>query len=79
MLRYVNGAPISVDFNTMLEIANILEIGGTYRINKAFGGIAGIKISKLLKVGYAYEINFKNELAKAKNTNEFFLQFKIKN
>ncbi|BDU27706.1 type IX secretion system membrane protein PorP/SprF [Flavobacterium sp. GSB-24] len=77
MLRYVNGAPVSVDLNTMLEIDNIFEIGGTYRINNACAGIATIKISKLLKVGYAYEINFKNELAKARNTNEFFLQFKI--
>jgi type IX secretion system PorP/SprF family membrane protein len=79
MLRYVNGAPISLDFNTVLEITNIFEIGGTYRIDKAFAGIAGVKINKLLKFGYAYEINFNNELAKARNTNEFFIQFKILN
>lgn len=77
ILRYVNGAPVSADFNTMLDIDNILEIGGSYRTNNSFAGIAGIKISKLLKVGYAYEINSKKELAKAGNTNEFFLQFKI--
>ncbi|MFB3388003.1 type IX secretion system membrane protein PorP/SprF [Flavobacterium sp. LAR06] len=71
------GAPISVDFNTMLEIDNIFEIGGTYRIDNACAGIAGITIFKLLKVVYAFEANFKDELAKARNTNEFFLQFKI--
>lgn len=77
MIRYANGAPVTADFNTMLEMDNIVEIGGMYRINNACAAIAGITISKLLKVGYAYEINFKNELAKAGNTNEFFLQFKI--
>jgi len=79
LLRYVNGAPLSADLNTLLEIDNILEIGATYRIDNTCAGIAGIKISKLLKIGYAYEVNFKNELAQAANTNEFFLQFKIQN
>lgn len=77
MLRYVNGAPVSIDLNTMLEIDNLIEIGATYRFDKACAGIAGITISKHLMVGYAYEINFINELAKARNTNEFYLRFKI--
>lgn len=77
ILRYVNGAPVTVDLNTMLQIDNLIEIGGTYRFNKAYAGIAGITISKLLMVGYAYEMSYESNLASAKNTNEFFLRFKI--
>jgi type IX secretion system PorP/SprF family membrane protein len=77
MLRYVNGAPVSLDVNAMLEIDEFIEIGGMYRINKAYGAIAGLTISKLLTVGYAYEISTETQLASAKNTNEFFLRFKF--
>lgn len=77
MARYVKGVPVSVDINTMLEIDEFFEIGGTYRIDKAFAGIAGLTISKLLTVGYAYEVSTRREMASAGNTNEFFLRFKI--
>ncbi len=49
----------------------IIDIGGTYRVNNAYAGIAGVKISKLLKVGYAYEINFKNEFGRLKIQTNF--------
>lgn len=77
MLRYVNGAPISLDVNAMLQIDEFLEIGGMYRIDKAYGAIGGVTISKLLTVGYAYEISTQKQLASVKNTNEFFLRFKF--
>lgn len=77
MTRYVSGAPLSLDINTMLQIDEFLEIGGTYRIDKAFAGIAGLTISKLLTIGYAYEVSTRREMASAGNTNEFFLRFKI--
>lgn len=77
MLRYVNGAPLSFDLNTMLEIDKFFEIGFTYRFEKVYAGVASLTISKLLMVGYAYEINSSSVLASAKNTNEFFLRFKF--
>lgn len=77
MMRYVNGAPLSVDLNLMLQIEEFLEIGASYRINNAYAGIAGITISRLLTVGYAYETNTNETMASAKNSNEFFLRFKF--
>lgn len=77
MLRYVNGAPLSFDLNTMLEIDNFFEIGFTYRFDKVYAGVTSLTISKLLMVGYAYEINSSSVLASTKNTNEFFLRFKF--
>jgi type IX secretion system PorP/SprF family membrane protein len=77
LLRYVNGAPISVDFNAMLQIQKNFEIGATYRTDKAFAGLVDFTISKRMMIGYAYEVSTRVELASARNTNEFFVRFKF--
>lgn len=75
LARYVSGAPISVDFNTMLSFDNNFEIGASYRTDGAFAGLVNFSIKKRLLLGYAYEISTRSELASAKNTNEFLLRF----
>lgn len=75
MGRYVSGAPVSVDFNTMLSFDNNFEFGGSYRTDGAFAGLINFSIKKRLLIGYAYEISTRSELASAKNTNEFLLRF----
>nr|WP_315165557.1 type IX secretion system membrane protein PorP/SprF [uncultured Flavobacterium sp.] len=77
LLRYVNGAPASLDLNTMLQIENNFEIGGTYRTDKAYAAMANITLSKRFVFGFAYEMSTRPELASAKNTNEILLQFKF--
>lgn len=77
MVRYVNGAPMSVDLNTMLQIENNLEIGGMYRTDKAYAAMANITINNRFIFGFAYEMSTRPTLASAKNTNEIFLQFKF--
>ncbi|TDE42477.1 type IX secretion system membrane protein PorP/SprF [Flavobacterium rhamnosiphilum] len=77
MLRYVNGAPVSIDINSMIQIQNNFEIGAMYRTDEAFAGIVDFTISKRMMVGYAYEVSTRTELASAKNTNEFFIRFKF--
>lgn len=77
MMRYVNGAPLSVDINVMLQIEKFLEVGGSYRVNNAYAAIAGLTISDHLTFGYAYETNIDKIIASAKNSNEFFLRFKF--
>lgn len=77
MFRYVNGAPVSIDFNTMLKIGNNLEIGGTYRTDKAYAALATITLSKRFVFGFAYEMSTRPTLASARNTNEILLQFKF--
>lgn len=77
MFRYVNGAPVSIDFNTILKIDNNLEIGGTYRTDKAYAALATITLSKRFVFGFAYEMSTRPTLASARNTNEILLQFKF--
>lgn len=77
MLRYVNDAPSSMDFNTMLNIHDIVEFGGTYRTDNAYAGLVNFKISKKLLIGYVYEMSGRAELARARNTNELLLSFEF--
>ena len=77
MLRYVNGAPMSIDVTTMLQIHKILEIGGMYRTDQAYGAMASIVISNRLLFGFAYEMSTRPTLAAARNTNEMLLRFKF--
>lgn len=77
MLRYVNGAPVSVDLTAMLQIEKFFEIGGMYRTDKAYAAMATVLISKRLVFGFAYEMSTRSELARARNTNEMLLQFRF--
>ena len=75
MLRYVSGAPVSVDFTTMLQIEKIVEIGGMYRTDKAYAAMTTSQLSKRFVFGFAYEMSTRPALASARNTNEILLKF----
>lgn len=75
MVRYVSGAPVSLDINTMLSFDHSFEIGATYRTDAAYAALMNITIKKHLVIGYAYEMSSRKELASAKNTNEFLVRF----
>jgi type IX secretion system PorP/SprF family membrane protein len=88
MLRYVNGAPMSVDFSTLLNIHKYVDLGATYRTDNAqttgkylpintYAGIFNLYISKKFTVGYMYEMSTRKQLASAMNTNEFLVRFKF--
>ena len=77
MLRYVNGAPASADFSTLLNIRKYVEIGGSIRTDEAYAGIFNVYLSKKFCVGYMYEMSTRAQLASALNTNEFLLRFKF--
>lgn len=77
MLRFVSGAPVSVDLTTMLQIDKTFELGAMYRTDKAYAAMATVVISKRLLFGYAYEMSTRPALASARNTNEILLQFRF--
>jgi hypothetical protein len=77
MMRYVSGAPVSVDFTTMLQIGKTFELGVMYRTDKAYAAMATVLISNRLLFGFAYEMSTQPTLAAARNTNEILLQFKF--
>lgn len=75
LLRYVDGSPVSIDFNTMLRLKQGFGIGMTYRTDQAVAGVASLQVTDHMVIGYAYESSTRAELARAKATNEFMLRF----
>ena len=77
LMRYVNSAPVSIDYNLSMSFLKAFEIGAVYRSNDAIGGIARINISKNLLFGYAYEASTRSDLSSRMNTHEFLLKYKF--
>ena len=78
MVRYVKGAPLSIDLNMMLEFVNNFEVGVMYRIDKAYAAITTFSINKNIKIGFAHEVSVSPTLLGiAGYTNELLLQYKF--
>lgn len=78
MVRYVNGAPLSVDFTALLNIWNRLDIGAAYSTDDALSGLAIIEIFNWLNFGYAYESSLRTELQNVSHgTHELLLSFQL--
>jgi type IX secretion system PorP/SprF family membrane protein len=78
MLRYVNAAPVVIDYNLSLDFSKKVELGIMYRSSKTVGGIAKIAIFKDLFFGYAYEMPTRSDLSNRMNTHEFLLHYMFK-
>lgn len=55
LVKYTDGAPISLDFSTLFFINEKLWLGTSYRLNDSFGALVNFKIATGLYVGYAYD------------------------
>lgn len=78
MMRYVNGAPFSVDFTATTVIDKAFHLGATYRTDKSLAGLAKFNIARNWFLGYAYEYSLRSELlGRANGSNEFYLQYKF--
>ncbi|WP_339839646.1 PorP/SprF family type IX secretion system membrane protein [uncultured Flavobacterium sp.] len=78
MVRYVNGAPFSTDFTATTVFNNKFDLGVTYRTDNSLAGMVKFTISKRLQLGFAYEYMMQRQLlARANNTNEFYLKFTL--
>ncbi|MHA6279522.1 PorP/SprF family type IX secretion system membrane protein [Salinimicrobium sp. CAU 1759] len=78
MMRYVNAAPLSVDFTALMSIHDKFEVGASYRTDEVLSGLAIIQVFDWLGFGYAYENSFRSELRNVSNgTHELLLNFQL--
>lgn len=78
MMRYVNGSPVSVDYNLGVGFFDRFEVGVVYRSSQAIGGIVKLDITKSLLFGYAYEVTSRSDIGNAMNTHEFLLKYNFR-
>ncbi len=56
-VRYVAGAPVSVDVQTNFQFAEKFWLGAMYRFNDAVGGIFQLQVNDQFRFGYSYDFN----------------------
>ncbi|MES2627711.1 MAG: type IX secretion system membrane protein PorP/SprF [Bacteroidota bacterium] len=56
-LRYVGGAPVSVDVQTNFQFSEKFWLGAMYRFQDAVGGIFQLQVNDQFRFGYSYDFN----------------------
>lgn len=75
--RFVQGSPMSFDFQGRLWFSNNVMFGGSYRTDKSLTGLLQLRVYDNLFVGWAYESHSRSELANAGNSQEFMLKYRF--
>ncbi len=75
IVKYVAGAPISIDINSSFLINKVVWLGASYRTNKSLVLITEFNITDFLRLGYSYDMIF-NRLSSYNNgSHELFIGF----
>lgn len=57
LIKYTRPVPLSYDLNAKLAFSNKFWIGGSYRKNDTFIGMAGFNLGSFLNISYGYDVN----------------------
>ncbi len=80
MMRYVNGAPVSLDATAAFRFFHKIEIGAIYRTDKALGGVLMLNLTDWMDLGYGYENSSRNEINNiSQGTHEILIRFNFAN
>lgn len=55
MVKYVRPTPLSFDANVKFSFKDRFWLGGSYRLNDSYAGLAGFNFSKLINLTYSYD------------------------
>lgn len=79
MVKYINPLPVQVDMNAKLQYLDLAWIGASYRTGEGFAGMAGMNISNIINVGYAYDYTTSRLNTVSRGTHEIIVGFIIGN
>jgi type IX secretion system PorP/SprF family membrane protein len=77
MMKSAIGAPASFDITTNFLLYNKVEVGAAYRWDDSVGALCNFKISKALRVGYAYDYTISNLGRFNSGSHEIILLFDL--
>ncbi|MEM1002642.1 MAG: type IX secretion system membrane protein PorP/SprF [Bacteroidota bacterium] len=76
MLRFITGAPFSMDITAAFRFNQRFELGALYRTDDAFAGVMMLNLADWMDLGYAYETSTRSEITDASDgTHEIFVKF----
>lgn len=77
LIRYNNGAPANIDFNTNIWLNKCIGFGVSYRTNKSIVGMIDLRINRHFRIGFAHDFN-RSELSNFTNgSNEIMLKYNM--
>lgn len=77
MVKYAMNAPISFDVSFNALFMDKFEVGATYRLEDAIGGMINYRVLPNLRIGYAYDHVMSDLKVKGKASHEFILLYDI--
>lgn len=78
LMRYVDGAPLSLDITAAFKFFDKLEFGAAYRTDDAISGLVMLSLADWVNIGYAYESSTVSEISDAGNgTYEILFQLNL--
>lgn len=78
LYRYVDAAPSSLDITGVFDFNKRFNIGASYRINAAIGGILMFNVTNTFIIGYAYETPTNNQINGLTNgSHELFMSVQL--
>ena len=79
MVRYVNGAPLSVDITAAFKFMDKFELGASYRTDEAISGLFMFNLAEWMDIGYAYDGSTRSEISGISDgTHEIFFRLNFK-
>lgn len=82
MLKYVNGSSktnFQPEVNVKMQYRDMFWLGGSYRYENGYAGMAGLNVSNTFNVGYAYDITTTALNTVSRGTHELMVGFTIGN
>lgn len=77
LVKYTNGAPVSVDLTGNVLLYDKLWLGLSYRLNDSFGAMANFNVAKGFSIGYAYDYITSDLNPFTSGSHEVILQYEF--
>ena len=75
--KFVSGAPVSIDFNTNVNINDFLEVGISYRWDDSIDFLAILPVGRNLAFGYAYDATLTDLGEHNSGSHEIMLRYEF--
>lgn len=79
MVKYIKPLPVQAEINAKLQYLDLAWVGASYRHHDGFAGMAGLNITGLFNVGYAYDYTTSGLNSYSKGTHEIIVGFLLGN
>ena len=77
LIKYTNGAPVSVDITSNFYINEKVWLGGFYRLGDGFGALVNFRITDIINIGYSFDYITSDLNPYANGSHEVMLGFDL--